>query len=65
MRISWVKQLSNEKVLQMVKMERSMLKTIRKRQLKFVGHVVRKNGLEKLVLEGKIEGKKTREEDNA
>ena len=29
--------------------------TVRQRQLRFVGHVVRKGGLEKLVLEGKID----------
>ena len=57
MRISWVKKLSNEKVLQMVKMEVSLPITIRKRQLNFVGHVVRKEGLEKLVQEGKIKGR--------
>ena len=33
---------------------------IRRRQLKFVGHVMRKGGLEKLVLEGKINGKRQR-----
>jgi len=60
MRISWIKKVSNEKVLQMVKKERSLLRTIRKRQLKFVGHVIRKEGLEKLILEGKIEGKRQR-----
>ena len=35
--------------------------TIGRRQLRFVGHVVRKEGLEKLVLEGKINGKRQRE----
>ena len=57
-RMSWVKKLSNEKVLQMVKMDRSLLIAIKKRQLNFVGHAVRKEGLEKLVLEGKIEGRR-------
>ena len=59
-RISWVKRISNERVLEIVDMERSLLLTIRRRQLRFVGHVERKEGLEKLVLEGKIEGKRPR-----
>ena len=48
MRISGVKKISNEPVLDMVGMERRLLVAIRRRQLKFVGHVVRKGGLEKL-----------------
>ena len=59
-RISRVKKISSERVLDMVGMERSVLVAIRRRQLKFVGHVVRKGGLEKLVLEGKISGKRQR-----
>ena len=60
MRISWVKKISNEFVPEMVKMRRDLLVTIRKRQLKFVGHVMRKGRLEKLVLEGKVAGKRLR-----
>ena len=41
-------------------MERRLLVAIRRRQLKFAGHVIRKGGLEKLVLEGKINGKRQR-----
>ena len=60
MRLSWLKKISNERLLYMVSMERSLLVTIRSRQLRFVGHVVRKGGLEKLVLEEKINGKRQR-----
>ena len=60
MRMSWVKRISNEQILEMVGMERSLVMTIRKRQLRFVGHVERKGGLEKLALEGKIKGKRQR-----
>ena len=60
MRMSWVKRISNEQILEMVGMERSLVMTIRKRQLKFVGHVERKGELKKLVLEGKIKGKRQR-----
>ena len=44
----------------MVKDKRKLL-TIRKRQLKFIGHVVRDQGIENLVIEGKIEGKRARQ----
>ena len=60
MRLSWLKKISNERVLYMVGTERSLLVTSRKRQLRFVGHVVRKGGLEKLGLEGKINVKRQR-----
>ena len=62
MRISWVKKLLNEKEFQMKIMERSPLIIIRKRQLNFVGCApVRKDWLEKLVLDGKIKGRRQRE----
>ena len=56
-----VEKISNEHVLNMVGMERCLLVTIRRRQVQFVRHVVRKGGLEKLVLEGNIDGKRQRE----
>ena len=52
--------MSNERVLEMCGMTRSMMVTIQRRQLRFVGHAVRKEGLQKLVLEGKFEGKRGR-----
>ena len=55
-----MKKISNERVLEMVNMKRDLLITIRQRQLRFVGHVVRKNGIEKLVLEGKVAGQRQR-----
>ena len=55
-----MKKISNERVLEMVHMKRDLLITIRQRQLRFVGHVVRKNGIEKLVLEGKVAGQRQR-----
>ena len=59
-RISWIKKISNERVLEMVEMQRCLIPAIRQRQLSFVGHIVRKAGIEKLVMEGKIEGRKQR-----
>ena len=42
------------------KYRQTFTQTIRKRQLKFLGHVMRKEGLENLVLTGKIEGSRGR-----
>ena len=40
--------------------QRSLLKTIRKRQIEFLGHVCRRRGLKFLSLTGKVEGKRDR-----
>ena len=40
--------------------QRSLLKVITSRQIRFFGHVLRKNELEAIVLTGKIEGKRAR-----
>ena len=39
---------------------RELLNIIRKRQLQFLGHVLREEGLENLCLTGKIEGRRDR-----
>ena len=41
MRISWTEKKSNEEVMEMAGYKRSLLKTIRKRQLQFFGHINR------------------------
>ena len=60
LRISWAKKLTNDKVLDLAEERRVLIVTIRKRQLVFFGHIIRQNGLARLCLEGKIEGKKAR-----
>ena len=60
MKISWIEKKSNEEVMKMAGYKRSLLNVIRKRQLKFFGHICRKDGLEKHLLCGKIEGVKSR-----
>ena len=52
-------------VLRRAETHRRLLKTIRLRQMQFLGHVVRKEGLEELLLTGCIERKEAEaEEDN-
>ncbi|GFN81775.1 endonuclease-reverse transcriptase [Plakobranchus ocellatus] len=60
MRISWTEKKSNELVVKEANLERSLIKTIRQRQLQFLGHICRHKGLEYLAITGKIEGKRSR-----
>ena len=45
---------------QLADVQRSLIKTIRKWQMKFLAYLSRKNGIEKLALYGKIEGRRSR-----
>ena len=65
MRISWTEKKSNEEVMEMAGYKRSVLKTIRKRQLQFFWHINRADGLEKQILSGKIGGTKSRGRQHA
>ena len=60
MRIPWTDKLTNEEVLQRAEVERKLIGEIRTRQMRFLGHVIRKDGLENLALTRKIEGKRGR-----
>ena len=57
LRISWTEKKPNVNVLREGNVQRSLLKTIRKRQMEFLGHLCRRRGLEFLSLTGKVEGK--------
>jgi len=52
--------VSNEEVLSLVKEQRCLVHVIKQRQANWIGHVLRHDCLLKTVLEGKIEGKRTR-----
>ena len=60
MRISWTEKRSNKSILKEIDTERPQIKTIRKRQLEFLGRIYRHKGLEHLANTGKIEGKRSR-----
>ena len=53
LRISWTEKKPNVNILREGNVQRSLLKTIRKRQMEFLGHVCRRRGLEFLSLTGK------------
>ena len=60
LRIAWTDKVSNYQVLQRANTSRNLLKVIVSRQIRFVGHVMRKNQLEAVALTWMIEGKRAR-----
>jgi len=60
MGITWQSHTSNPEVLKKANTEKRLQSIIRKRQLEFFGHIMRKEGLEELFLTGKIEGSRDR-----
>ena len=52
--------VNNDEVLEKIKEQRNMIKIITQRQLWFLGHIVREYGLETIVLEGKMDGWRSR-----
>ena len=60
LRIAWTDKVSNEEVLQRANTSRNLLKVIVNRQMRFVGHIVRKSQLEAIAMTGMIEGKRVR-----
>ena len=60
LRISWVERVTNERVLQRAGCGRELLRSIRQRQLKFLGHAMRQSQLESVCLTGKLERKRGR-----
>jgi hypothetical protein len=59
-KVSWQDKKTNEEVLAAVGEERCFVQAIVKRKKNWIGHVVRGNSLLKLVLEGRMVGKKPR-----
>ena len=60
LRVLWMDKLSDETVLERAETCRTLITTIKKRQMLFFGHVYRKEKLEYLVSIGKLEGKRAR-----
>ena len=54
--ISWTDHVRNEEVLLRVNEQRNILHEIRKRKANWIGYILRRNCLLKLVIEGKIQG---------
>ncbi|GFR91154.1 endonuclease-reverse transcriptase [Elysia marginata] len=58
LRVPWTARKTNEEVLKETETARSLMS--RRGQAKFVGHIMRREGLENLVTTGRMEGKKSR-----
>ena len=56
----WFLRISNEEVLARAGVNRRLIKDIRVRQMRFLGHVLLKEEFENLALTGKIEGKRSK-----
>ncbi|KAG1653071.1 Peroxisome biogenesis factor 1 [Nymphon striatum] len=52
--------VANERVIERAQTSKELLKDIQKRQLTFLGHCIRKEKLECVALQGRIEGKRAR-----
>ena len=52
--------MSNEEVLRKISKERSLIKTIKERQARWLGHVLRHDDFLKTIIEGRLLGKRSR-----
>ena len=59
-KISWTEHVTNEEVLQRVEEERAIMVTIKTRQKKWIGHILRGESLLRMIIEGRVEGKRKR-----
>ena len=60
LKISWTDKISNKEVLRRANANRQLMKTIQQRSLQFFGHLVRRNNIHRVLIEGKINGKRGR-----
>ena len=58
--ISWKDHVTNDEVLRRGRTGRKLINRIRAGQMSFLGHIMRKHGLENIVVTGKIEGERSR-----
>ena len=60
LRIPWTARKTNIEVLNLANTTRELTQKIRKRQLSFLGHIIRRQSIEHLALTGKIDGRRAR-----
>ena len=59
-KVSWTERKINEEALTMMGERRQLIKRIIKTKKRWIGHVLRGNGLLKEVIEGRIDGRRPR-----
>ena len=57
LKVSWTQRITNEEILRRMGTQRELITTICKRQLCFIGHIEREDGLESLCMSGMMNGK--------
>ena len=60
LKISWTKRVSNKQVLNREEASKEMMRVIRRRQLRFYGHVMRRYQMESNCRTGRLDGRKGR-----
>ena len=60
LRIQWTAHTTNNEVLEMIKPKRRLMTTIKQRKMAYFGHIIRRNGVQKLILDGRHNGKRGR-----
>ena len=60
LKVSWTQRITNEEILRRMGTQRELMTTIYKRQLCFVGHIERNDGLESLCMSGMMNGRRGR-----
>ena len=60
LKISYTEHKSNDAVLKLMKTEKQLINTIKQRKCRYFGHLIRRDGLQRLLLEGRINGKRGR-----
>ena len=59
-KISWTERKTNKKVCEMLKLQPSLLMTIKTRKLKYFGHTKRHTSIQNQIMEGTVKGKRSR-----
>ena len=60
MKLSWSEKKTNEEVLTLADEQLYIIPTIKKRKITYFGHMIRRNNIHRLLLEGPLEGKRSR-----
>ena len=60
LKVSWTERKTNKWVLEKIGSALMLRKSMSERKMRFFGHIVRKNGMEKRLMQGKMEGKRRR-----
>ena len=60
LRVSWKERKTNKWVLEKIGSVLTLIKSMEERKMRFFGHIVLKNGMKNRLMQGKMEGKRRR-----